>query len=54
MRAFLLVFALLFAGFGGMALGRLFGRPPLRSCGSCERPPCPACPNRETQGEARS
>lgn len=45
MTSFLLVFALLFAGFAGMALGRLWGREPLRSCGRCELP-CPACPIR--------
>jgi hypothetical protein len=41
-----LVFGLLLAGFGCMALGRLWGREPLRSCGGCEEPPCPACPLR--------
>jgi hypothetical protein len=44
--SFVLVFALLLAGFAGMALGRLWGREPLRACGRCEAPPCPACPVR--------
>jgi hypothetical protein len=47
--SFLLVFALLLIGFGGMALGRLWGREPLRSCGSCEVP-CPVCPARRRAG----
>jgi hypothetical protein len=45
--SFLLVFALLFAGFAGMALGRLWGGAPLRSCGRCEELPCPGCPARQ-------
>jgi hypothetical protein len=49
--SFVLVFALLFVGFGGMALGRLWGREPLRSCGRCEELPCPACPARR-RGDA--
>lgn len=46
MTSFVLVFGLLLAGFGCMALGRLWGREPLRSCGRCEELPCPACPLR--------
>jgi hypothetical protein len=51
--SFLLVFALLLVGFAGMAVGRLWGRAPLRSCGSCEDAPCPACPARHSEREAR-
>lgn len=51
MTSFLLVFALLSAGFAAMAVGRLWGREPLRSCGRCEELPCPACPVRRS-GEA--
>lgn len=53
MTSFLLVFALLLAGFAGMAVGRLWGREPLRSCGSCEEAPCPTCPVRRAGAEPR-
>jgi hypothetical protein len=46
MKSFLLAFGLLLLGFAGMALGRLWGREPLRSCGQCQEPPCPVCPAR--------
>jgi hypothetical protein len=44
-KPFLIAFVLLLTGFAGMALGRLWGREPLRSCGRCELP-CGACPSR--------
>ena len=52
MTSFVLVFGLLLAGFGCMALGRLWGREPLRSCGRCAELPCPACPLRPREGAA--
>lgn len=53
MTPFLIAFVLLLAGFGGMALGRLWGRAPLRSCGRCEELPCVACPSRGPRGDGR-
>jgi hypothetical protein len=48
---FVIAFLLLLAGFAGMALGRLWGRAPIHSCGRCEELACVACPSRRQPRE---